>query len=206
MLARLIPRTDTAANWTSANPVLALNEHGWESDTGKFKIGDGATAWASLAYWTAPGSAVLFAQKTADQAFTSTITFADLTDLTLAVAIGGKYVLSGNILYNGSTAGDASIKWAAPAGATMDWNALGIGSSATTGVTAANLRAFTIADQADGGAIGTTATDRLMFRLTGLLTVGSTAGNLVLQGAQRVSDVTATTFLAGSWIKLDKVN
>lgn len=43
-------RGDTAANWTSANPVLAARELGLETDTQKCKIGDGTTAWASLAY------------------------------------------------------------------------------------------------------------------------------------------------------------
>ena len=43
-------RGDTAANWTSVNPVLLANELGRETDTGKIKIGDGATAWTSLAY------------------------------------------------------------------------------------------------------------------------------------------------------------
>lgn len=43
-------RRDTAANWTSTNPVLAAGEQGFETDTKKIKVGDGTTAWASLAY------------------------------------------------------------------------------------------------------------------------------------------------------------
>jgi len=43
-------RYDTAANWTSAGTTLLAGELGIESDTGKIKIGDGSTAWASLAY------------------------------------------------------------------------------------------------------------------------------------------------------------
>jgi hypothetical protein len=43
-------RRDTAANWTSANPILAQGELGAETDTSKIKIGDGTTAWASLSY------------------------------------------------------------------------------------------------------------------------------------------------------------
>ena len=46
-------RHDTAANWTSVHPTLALGEVGVETDTGKLKVGDGATAWPSLPY--APG-------------------------------------------------------------------------------------------------------------------------------------------------------
>jgi len=40
----------TAAAWTTDNPVLAMNTLGIESDTLKFKVGDGSTAWASLSY------------------------------------------------------------------------------------------------------------------------------------------------------------
>ena len=43
-------RNDTASAWTSANPTLSLGEFGLESDTDQFKIGDGSTAWTSLAY------------------------------------------------------------------------------------------------------------------------------------------------------------
>mgnify|MGYP003111042676 CR=1 FL=1 len=43
-------RRDTAANWTSTNPTLLSGELGYETDTGKFKIGDGSTVWTSLSY------------------------------------------------------------------------------------------------------------------------------------------------------------
>ena len=43
-------RRGTAAQWTSTNPTLASGEWGFETDTNKVKIGDGTTAWASLAY------------------------------------------------------------------------------------------------------------------------------------------------------------
>jgi hypothetical protein len=48
-------RRDTAANWTSANPTLLSGEPGYETDTGKFKIGDGSSAWTALAYYGAAG-------------------------------------------------------------------------------------------------------------------------------------------------------
>lgn len=46
-------RYDTAANWTANNTVLLAGEMGVESDTRKFKFGDGSTAWNSLPYATA---------------------------------------------------------------------------------------------------------------------------------------------------------
>ena len=43
-------RAGTAAQWVSANPVLAAGEMGIESDTKKFKFGNGTTAWTALGY------------------------------------------------------------------------------------------------------------------------------------------------------------
>jgi len=43
-------RRDTAANWTATNPILADGEEGFEKDTRKRKVGDGVSAWNSLAY------------------------------------------------------------------------------------------------------------------------------------------------------------
>jgi hypothetical protein len=43
-------RRGTASQWTSTNPTLASGEWGFETDTGKVKIGNGSTAWNSLGY------------------------------------------------------------------------------------------------------------------------------------------------------------
>jgi len=43
-------RRDTAANWTSTNPILLNAEPALETDTLKVKYGDGVTAWTSLGY------------------------------------------------------------------------------------------------------------------------------------------------------------
>ena len=50
MAIQIQMRRDTAANWSSNDPTLASGEIGLETDTGKTKIGDGSTAWTSLAY------------------------------------------------------------------------------------------------------------------------------------------------------------
>jgi hypothetical protein len=51
MATRMQQRRGTAAQWTAANPVLAAGEIGFETDTNKFKMGNGTSAWASLAYF-----------------------------------------------------------------------------------------------------------------------------------------------------------
>lgn len=50
MATKIQIRGGTAAQWTSANPTLSEREMGVETDTRKFKIGDGSTAWTSLGY------------------------------------------------------------------------------------------------------------------------------------------------------------
>lgn len=50
MANKIQHRRDTAANWTSANPVLAAGEPALETDTGKTKLGDGVTGWSALPY------------------------------------------------------------------------------------------------------------------------------------------------------------
>ena len=51
-------RRGTAAQWTSANPVLAAGEVGLETDTNRTKYGDGTSSWASLSYSVAESSGI----------------------------------------------------------------------------------------------------------------------------------------------------
>jgi len=67
-------RRDIAANWTSANPILAQGEMGLETNTLKVKFGDGVTAWNSLAYF---GNAVK-----------------NLTDVTLTSLASGNIIIA----------------------------------------------------------------------------------------------------------------
>jgi hypothetical protein len=44
-------RRGTAAEWTSENPILAEGELGYETDTGKYKIGNGTHYWSTRPYY-----------------------------------------------------------------------------------------------------------------------------------------------------------
>jgi hypothetical protein len=76
MATRMQQRRGTAAQWISTNagagPVLNAGEIGWESDTNKFKIGDGTNNWTSLDYFSDINSTV-------NPAFGSSITFEGAT-------------------------------------------------------------------------------------------------------------------------------
>lgn len=47
-MVRIQLRRDTAANWTSSNPTLRAGEVGIETDTLKFKIGNGTSTWTQI--------------------------------------------------------------------------------------------------------------------------------------------------------------
>ena len=51
--ARIQFKRATASSWSTNNPVLFAGEIGYETNTGKLKVGDGTTIWNSLSYLTA---------------------------------------------------------------------------------------------------------------------------------------------------------
>lgn len=51
MTTRMQQRRGTAEQWLEINPILASGEIGFETDTNKFKVGNGVAAWAALPYF-----------------------------------------------------------------------------------------------------------------------------------------------------------
>ena len=73
-IARVRVRRGTAAEWTAANPTLALGEIGAETDTLRFKVGTGAAAWVSLPYYGSTEAGLVRGQASKMDAGTITIT------------------------------------------------------------------------------------------------------------------------------------
>lgn len=48
MTTRIKLRRDTAANWTSNDPVLALGEAGYDTTNNQLRVGDGTSVWSDL--------------------------------------------------------------------------------------------------------------------------------------------------------------
>ena len=110
MATRLQQRRGTAAQWISTNagagPVLNAGEIGWESDTNKFKIGDGVNNWANLDYFAdinstvnpAFGTSITFEGATADS-YETTLQVTDPTaDRTITLPnVTGTVITTGNL-------------------------------------------------------------------------------------------------------------
>ena len=131
MATRMQQRRGTASQWTSANPVLNAGEMGWESDTNKFKIGDGTNHWASLDYFSdinsivnpSFGTNIVFEGATADSFETTLIVTDPTADRTITLPdVTGTVITTGNlsditelgvisspIIMEGSTANDFEL-------------------------------------------------------------------------------------------------
>jgi hypothetical protein len=110
MATRMQQRRGTAAQWISTNagagPVLNAGEIGWESDTNKFKIGDGVNNWSNLDYFAdinstvnpAFGSSITFEGATADS-YETVLQVTDPTaDRTITLPnVTGTVITTGNL-------------------------------------------------------------------------------------------------------------
>jgi len=164
-------RRGTAAQWSSANPILASGEFGYETDTGKFKIGDGTTAWNSIAVLNGvtASSTDTFTNKTINGTNNtlSNIGNAALTNSAItingtAVSLGGSISLPGDIegvtagtgLTGGGTSGTVTISLDTPVSAAnggTGLTSLGTGIATALGVNVGSAGAPVI----NGGALGT---------------------------------------------------
>jgi hypothetical protein len=82
MATKIQVRRDTSANWTSLNPTLSSGEIGYETNTGKFKIGNGSALWSALDYFL--DTSDLSGYLTASSASTTYLTQASASTTYLA--------------------------------------------------------------------------------------------------------------------------
>ena len=127
MTSRLQNRRDTAANWTSNNPTLGAGEIGYETDTAKYKIGTGSTAWTSLAYAYTAGTTGLLGFN-AQTGTSYTLVVGDVNKLVTASNTGGITVtipisvFSANDVINVQQINTGQVTFAAASGATVTSN------------------------------------------------------------------------------------
>ena len=95
MATKIQIRRDSAASWTSNNPILSAGEIGFESDSYKFKIGDGSSNWNDIQYFSSGSTSVFTAGETLTtgdalylKASDSKVYKADYLSITTANVIG----------------------------------------------------------------------------------------------------------------------
>ena len=123
MTTRIKLRRDTAANWTTNDPILALGEAGYDTTNNELRVGDGTTVWSGLEtigggisgnVAIAPefGPAVTFARP--EDVATDAVNAVDVIDTGLALGRNSEYggllnTLEDNLNGYGSESGQSYV-------------------------------------------------------------------------------------------------
>ena len=129
MAVQIQLRRGTAAAWTAANTLLAQGEVGIETDTDKFKIGDGVTLWNALPYASgmASNASTNFVQASA--AFAGTNASGTINSTGISVSVAPPAAASVNF-----SAGSTSNNLSAVTFSNSNGVSFGIGTGANSGV------------------------------------------------------------------------
>ena len=142
MATRMQQRRGTATQWAGADPILNAGEIGFESDTNKFKIGDGVNHWDDLTYFVdVDGTSVKTLSGTANQITASDSSGAYTLSLPSAVTFPGSVTLNADPTSSLHAATKAyvdaaivGIKFNEPVSAASTANLAGTYSNGTSGV------------------------------------------------------------------------
>jgi hypothetical protein len=148
-------RRSTAATWTSTNPTLAAGEMGFETDTGKFKIGTGSSAWSALSYANSINAIPLSTVTT-----NGDIIYGTGSSAVTRLGIGS----SGQVL----TVASGIPSWAAPTAGATNWSLLNSGGTALTGASTITVSGISSKDKIMvivSGASSVSANDSFQLRL-----------------------------------------
>ena len=197
MSTRIRFRRDTAANWTSNNPTLTTGELGYETDTGKFKIGNNTNAWTALAY-----------SITAEL---SEGNLNDLKDVTITSAANGDFLrwngtawVNDAVNLSTDTVGSFVESLVAGTGITLTNNS-GEGATPTVAVNTSVIAALA-SPTLTGTPLATTAapgTNTTQIATTAYVTdaVSTGVNGVAIGSLNDVADVTITTAATGDLLK-----
>lgn len=80
-------RNDTASNWSTANTLLLAGEIGYETDTGRFKIGNGTDVWSNLTF----GTTNLSSPPAIGNTLANTVAATTMTANTIVATVGAGF-------------------------------------------------------------------------------------------------------------------
>jgi hypothetical protein len=138
--------------------------------------------------------------KPSSQGVTSSTALVNDTALVLAVAANSTYWVDAIIEYNGVNGADIKCTFTIPAGASGFYGAT---YTATASGNFSGGAAFAWTDTNTAQANGTGTPMNL--RITGILVIAGTAGNLQFRWAQNVSNGTATTVMPNSAMRAQRI-
>ena len=191
------PRRGTAAAWTSANPVLAEGELGYETDTGLSKRGDGSSQWNDVRY---EASAIAVDVRsygaTANGTTDDSGAFQDAIDAVGAAGGGtvfiprGTYLLSNGLVFDTTRVALIGAGFQGTVILNYDGNdANAITITTQTGVRLENFRLIKTGGTGTNGIVfnyTATAITNYRWMLTGLNIMNFASGNgLVLNGVEQ---------------------
>lgn len=194
MPVRLALRNAVASDWAASNPVLALGEEGLETDSRKFKIGDGSTPWTGLPYWDqAPAVGFPISAGTTGNTL-SALSFDNnalvsfgLAGSTITASVFTNYQPAGPYLTTAALSQDSS-RYAGTAGAIVGGSML----LNTSGLTI-SLPAYLTTAQPPGNYL-TTAQPPGAYLTTAMASNAVTLSNIKVSGGNASSLVSALTF------------
>lgn len=143
---------------------------------------------------------VVAARKSADESISSDSTFSDDRDLVLALPASKTYIVTGMIFLKTSSFPDFKYEWGGPSGATIK---LGMNGGRDRSTNLLKHEITTAFNQSK--AVIVTSSSVHMMPFSGIVTIDTTAGNLVFRWAQNFSDLGPTIVEAGSWLRAETI-
>lgn len=142
--------------------------------------------------------------KAATESVTSSTAYQNDDELFLPAVANATYRFDLLLLHSSGTTGKFKMQFTAPALSTVAWGVIGVATSVTSSnpVTDVSMPSRTLTDILGLGGGNLTGTTAL---IQGVLTTSGTAGNLMLQWAQNVSDPAATQVRAGSTLRMKRI-
>lgn len=140
-----------------------------------------------------------------DISMVSSTVMADVPGLVVDLEPFALYAFDGYIAYSAGTTGDILLRFTYPLRTTGHWFLAGQAAATTTGTGAIEFLRASIPD-VFGFDIGAAGSGAMAVQPHGYLTTGAFPGPLQWQFSQVATSATATTVVAGSWIRAHRLN
>lgn len=171
-------------------------------------VSEGAGNWREksrrLAAAAAATTAHTFVRKTATESVTSSTVLQDDDALLFAVAANEVWIFEMFLVVFGDTTGDIKFAITVPAGATLLWGQFALDTGANNRLGNLNAQAVGVSGTANLPLEAGNVISAVL--LKGTVVNGATAGNVVLQWAQAVSNAVATEVRANSYLIAHKIS